>query len=299
MRILFQKQCPAIRLLIFVCALVVQSGCKQNSYGSPDGYDFTNSQKHDLGKVLNEISGLFFNTDNNTLLAISDSKRKIFEINLQTRKLKDYAQKFAEQADFEDLVKIGDTVYVLISDGTILAVPKNAKDSTGTKVYRFWSDQNNDFETLYHDPSVNGLIILCKTCEHEKGLNARTAYRFDLAGRRFDSTEFYIISSDSVKAAVKSNDAKFRPSAAAIHPIDKRLYILASAGQLLVITDTRGKVLEAYNLNPDRNPQAEGIAFAPNGTMFISNEAKYGKATLQVFPYKNPGAARKKPKTQP
>jgi hypothetical protein len=239
-----------------------------------------------LGKVLNEVSGLNFNRDNNSLLAISDSKRKIYEINLKTQKLKDYAEKFAEQADFEDLVKVGNIVFVLISDGTILAVPPNTKDSTGTEVYPFWSKEKNDFEAMYYDPSVNGLIILCKSCAHEKGQGSRTAFRFDLSAKKFDSTMFFEISTDSVKAAVKNNDASFKPSAAAIHPIDKRLYILASSGQLLVITDTRGKVIEVYNLNPDRNPQAEGIGFSPNGTMFISNEGKYGKATLQVFSYK-------------
>jgi len=63
------------------------------------------------------------------------------------------------------------------------------------------------------------------------------------------------------------------------------LYILSSAGQILVITDLAGKVSQAYRLNPDKFPQAEGIAFAPNGDMYIANEAKYGKAVLLVFKY--------------
>jgi uncharacterized protein YjiK len=65
------------------------------------------------------------------------------------------------------------------------------------------------------------------------------------------------------------------------------LYILSSAGNLLVITDTRGKAIAGYNLNPDDYPQAEGIAFAPNGDMFISNEGKQGKPTLKVFRYQS------------
>ena len=78
----------------------------------------------------------------------------------------------------------------------------------------------------------------------------------------------------------------FDPSAAAIHPIDKKLYILSSAGNLLVIADKNGKPLLGYNLNPDDHPQAEGIAFAPNGDMYITNEGKYGTPTLQLFKYK-------------
>jgi hypothetical protein len=62
---------------------------------------------------------------------------------------------------------------------------------------------------------------------------------------------------------------------------------LSSAGNLLVIADTRGKIIEAYNLDPDLFPQAEGIAFAPNGDMFITNEGKNGPPTLQLFKYQN------------
>ncbi len=277
---------PAFAALLFFCVAALQTGCTENTHQSPQGYDMRIPQKRQLGKVLNEISGLSFNTDSNSLMVISDSKRKIYSINLKTQKLSDYAEKFWEQSDFEDLVKLKDTVYTLISNGTILAVPARAKDSTGTRAYPFWSEDENDFETLYYDASANGLIMICKSCAAEKGQHVRTAYRFNLATKQFDSSAFYTISSDSVKAAVKNNDASFKPSAAAIHPVDKRLYILSSAGQIMVITDTQGNVLEAYNLNPDRNPQAEGIAFAPNGTMFISNEGKYGKATLHIYPYK-------------
>ena len=46
--------------------------------------------ERELGKVLTEISGLNFNTDSNSLLAISDNERNIFEISLRIEKLRDY-----------------------------------------------------------------------------------------------------------------------------------------------------------------------------------------------------------------
>jgi hypothetical protein len=52
-----------------------------------------------------------------------------------------------------------------------------------------------------------------------------------------------------------------------------------------VIADRKGKVLNAFKLNPDTFQQAEGIAFAPDGDMYISNEGKLGKPTLLYFPY--------------
>jgi uncharacterized protein YjiK len=173
---------------------------------------------------------------------------------------------------------------MLSSKGIIYEVPKK-KDSGAVKAYYFGSDDQNDFETLYYDPSANGLIIVCKKCPADKGKDTRTAYRFDLTKKEFDPSAFYSFSTAEVKKILKDDDAKFDPSAAAIHPINKRLYILSSAGNLLVVADTRGKIIEAYQLDPKQFPQAEGIAFAPNGDMFITNEGKFGSPTLQEFKY--------------
>ncbi|WP_121353450.1 SdiA-regulated domain-containing protein [Flavisolibacter nicotianae] len=286
MKMLFQKECLPSGFLVFVCALLFGMGCKQKQTISPEGYRIDKPQIVPLGKVLNEISGICFNKENGDLLAISDSKEQVFELDLRNIKLKDYTSKVVpKDSDLEDLVKVNANLYLLMSRGEIVELPEKATDTAGMKTYALNLGGVNDFETLYYDPSINSLVMLCKTCAHEKGSGTRTAYRFDLKTKTFDSTEFYTISKDDVKAVLKTDNAKFDPSAAAIHPLNKRLYILSSAGNLLVVTDTRGKVAEAYELNPDLFPQAEGIAFAPNGTMFISNEKKFGKPTLLVFPY--------------
>lgn len=286
MKMLFQKECLPSGFFVFVCALLFGVGCKQKETISPQGYHIDKPQTIPLGKVLNEISGICFNKENGDLLAISDSKEQVFELDLRNIKLKDYTSKIVpKDSDLEDLVKVNANLYLLMSRGEVVELPEKATDTAGMKTYSLNLGGVNDFETLYYDPSINSLVMLCKTCAHEKGSGVRTAYRFDLKTKTFDSTEFYTISKDDVKAILKTDNAKFDPSAAAIHPINKRLYILSSAGNLLVVADTRGKITEAYELNPDVFPQAEGIAFAPNGTMFISNEKKFDKPTLLVFPY--------------
>ena len=285
MRMLSQTQCPGILPLLFLSASLACISCSDRSYGSPKGYDVKKPEVRELGKSVNEISGLTYNTDDSSLLAVSDSKRKIFQLDLSREKLKDYAEKMYTQSDFEDLVKIDTIIYVLISDGTIISMPLHVADSSRTVVYPSPFRGKNDFETMYYDPNANGLIVICKECEAEKGQKKRNAYRFDLNEKAFDDAPFYSISTKDVEDLVKNDDAEFKPSAAAIHPIEKNLYILASAGSLLVITDTKGKVLEAFNLNPDKYPQPEGIAFSPNGTMYISNEGKYGTPSLLIFPY--------------
>jgi uncharacterized protein YjiK len=241
-----------------------------------------------LGKVLNEISGITYSSEDSSILAISDSKKKVLAISLKKKKLKDFTDDvIPADSDIEDLAIQGSSVFMLSSRGTIFEVSKGATDTSGVKHYDIFLQGKNDFETLYYDPAANGLVMLCKSCASDKGTQSRSAYRFDLASRQFDTTVFYNIPTADVHKIVKDDNAKFDPSAAAIHPINKRLYILSSAGNLLVIADSRGKVIEGYHLNPDTNPQAEGIAFTPNGDMYISNEAKYGKPTLALYPYHN------------
>ena len=282
---LIQTKCPTSIGMVVVCAITLLFGCKEQSYTSPEGYDINKPQKENLGKVLNEISGISFDEQDNTLLAISDSKPKVFEINLEKQKLKDYTDRVVPpKSDIEDVVKVDSSVFMLSSKGIIYEVHKR-KDSGQVKSYPFWSNDQNDFETLYYDPSVNSLIMVCKKCPADKDKDTRTAYRFDLAKKEFDSSAFFAFSIEEIKKVLKDDNAKFEPSAAAIHPINQRLYVLSSAGNLLVIADTRGKIIEAYKLNPEQFPQAEGITFAPNGDMFISNEGKYGAPTLLEFKY--------------
>ena len=287
-----QTKYPVFLQFVIVCAATLQIGCQQQSYTSPEGYDVRTPQKLQLGKVLNEISGITYNNDNNTILAISDSKEKIFEMNVKNPKLKDFTDKIVgPDSDLEDIVKVGEFVYLLSSRGIIYKVDSKIKDSSGVEVFPFWSKDQNDFETIYYDASVKGLVMLCKACPVDKGKQMKSAYRFDLEKNKFDSIALFSISTEEVRKIMKNNDIEFDPSAAMIHPMNKRLYILSSAGNVLVVTDNRGKVIEGYSLNPDDHPQAEGISFAPNGDMYIANEGKFGKPTLQIFHYQ--GAKKK------
>ena len=289
MKKLIQMRCPPFKqAILIVCAATLLSSCDLQSYRSPEGYDLEKGEVRELGKTLNEISGITYNPEDSSLLAVSDSRRKIIRINLKKQKLKDYtADVVPPDQDLEDMVKVDSTLYLLSSKGLIYEVPAKARDTAGVRSYPFWSTDVNDFETLYYDASTGGLIMLCKDCTVDKGKRMRTAYRFDLKNKTFDTAAYFTIPTDDVRKLLKNDDAKFDPSAAAVHPINKRLYILSSAGQMLVVADTKGKVIEAFNLNPDKHPQAEGIAFAPNGEMYITNEGKYGKPSLQIFPFRS------------
>lgn len=272
-------------LLFSVCFL---SGCELLwNPNTPTSYNLRRPVQMFIEKKLNEISGIFYLKNEKHLIAIADDKKKIY--NLSTNgQVSDYYDPELPSQDFEDVIKVDSTVYTLISNGTIVAISKNDTGLVSSE-YPFWGTGKNDFETLYYDSTAKGLIIICKSCEADKGKKIRNAYRFNLATMQFDKSSFYGIKIKEVADVLKDGKVEFKPSAAAVHPLTNKVYILASSGNLLVIADKMGKVENVFRLNPSMYPQAEGIAFAPNGDMFISNEAKLGKPSLLKLAIKNQG----------
>lgn len=279
---------PSFYSLAFLCVLALSSCEMAWSPKSPKGYVMPRPHKIFLEKKVNEISGLFYLKNENAMLAVADNKQKIYRVT-QDGKVSDYWEDaFGPQADYEDIVKVDSSVFVLVSNGTIVEV---VRTDTGLHVrnFPFWSKEKNDFETMYHDPTIRSLVILCKYCKESGNKTKPAAYRFDLASKKFDTNPYFTISTKDVMKTLKDGQADFKPSAASIHPLEKRLYILASAGNLMIVADLKGKVQQVFRLNPTLYPQAEGIAFAPNGDIYIANEAKLGKPTLLHIAYKPSG----------
>src|SRR5918993_1299164 len=115
---LIQTKCPAIIWAYLVCATSLLSGCANKASDSPEGYNINKARSSELGKVLNEISGIFYHAADSSILAISDNQEKIIEIGLKTNKLRDVTKKIVDKgSDLEDIVMVDNTIYILKSIG--------------------------------------------------------------------------------------------------------------------------------------------------------------------------------------
>jgi hypothetical protein len=85
---------------------------------------------------------------------------------------------------------------------------------------------------------------------------------------------------------VNDDKAEFKPSAAGINPVNGKLYIIASVGKLLAVYDKDMKLESVFHLDPVLYNQPEGLTFAPNGDLYISNEGGEGIARIYKFNYK-------------
>lgn len=249
------------------------------------GYNFsTPDEKMELGKQLHEISGMAYVPGLNVILAENDEKGDIFMVDFKNKNDNVGKVKFGGKGDYEDIVHTDTAEYMLISSGTIVQVM--TKDSSfATRDFTLDRGGSSEFETMYIGADKKSLVLLCKDCSKEKN-QVRTAYRFDLTTLTFSPDPLYIIDISTIQKMLNDDKAEFKPSAAAISPITGKLFIVASVGKVLVIADTNGKVEQVFPLDPVLYNQPEGMTFAPNGDLYISNEGGEGIPTILKFVYK-------------
>lgn len=231
-----------------------------------------------LGKQLLEISGICYRP-NGQLAAINDEDGKLFFIDAATGRSAGIP--FGKRGDYEDIAFWNDHYYVMESNGNMheLTLGRPVQERT----FSFPRKKRIEFESLYADERLGKLVLLSK--EQRESLAGAVAYSFDpLTGQFSDRPVFHIKAKD-IRRALKNSNAEFRPSAAAMHPILGKLFVIASDGKALLQCTREGDVEKAWDLNPDHFPQPEGITFAPNGDLYISNEGLAGKATILVFKF--------------
>ena len=283
------KTLPSIIPGILFLILLISCNGNRIRY-TPRGYNITKPQTMNLGTRLDEISGICWVSDS-IILANNDESGRIFAINIMEPGNLDYTNvKFGEKDDYEDIVKVDSAIYLLVATGKIVRV-MNYQDETNIQAETVAElpGVENEFESLYYDKDINSLIMVCKDCHREKN-KIRSAYRYDLSSNKLIDSPYYQIQMDQIRKITEDAEVDFRPSAASINPIDKKVYLVSSIGKLMVVVNAKtGKVEQAFGISALLFPQPEGITFSDKGDMFISNEiASEQAATIHKFRYTKP-----------
>jgi len=272
---------------IFCVLFVFFISCKPKKfiYKSPPHYNFSKTFNDKLDLKLKEISGIVWDNQKDEFIAHNDEKGMIFYLDRDTKEIKRDFQFNTSKGDYEDIAIAKNDVYVLRSDGMLFRI---VTDSLGKQktfdVGQRESTGKNDFETLYYDAERKALVMLCKNCSgDDKKVVSAYAYYPDSIG--FDTKPLFTIDVRKIDSLSPRPTSRFQPSAARIHPVLKKLFIISSASNQLAITDVDGNVEAVYMLAKNLFPQPEGLTFKSNGDMYISNEAVTSKASLLKFTY--------------
>lgn len=270
--------------------LVFAFGCTQKPEEigeTPKEYNLNRPSVLKLPPALDEISGIVYYPKDKSILAINDEVGWLYKIHLKEDP--DIQKwKYSNGADFEDLVLIDSTFYVLESNGNIIGFKFLRPDSVSAKEFVFPAPGKNEFEILYHHPGEKKLILLCKDCEIDNK-NSLTAFAFDLDSMAYSSSPAFVIDIRKIEDLLDEKRLRFKPSAAAIHPLTKELYIISSINKVLVISGVNGIPKKVYKVSPRIYKQPEGLTFTSKGDLIISNEsADIGAANILFFKYKSP-----------
>ncbi len=283
-----------LRIPLFL--LLLFSSCKPTTeYPLPFDFDHP-LEIIKLPQSLHEISGITFYRKNE-LACVQDEKGIIYFYDLKKDKLRKNIP-FAGNKDYEAITNVDDTLFVLCSNGEISEIDVSNENNYAHTYSTFLSKRNNS-EGICYDKLAHRLLIACKG-KPGKGTAAhgmKVIYAFDLNRRELEENPVYVIDPDTVESRFVNEIESpvfgklfskkkavglfmFEPSEVGIDPITNDVYVLSSVGKTILAMTYAGKIKFAFHLNPEIFKQPEGISFSKDGSMFISDEGKGGKANL-------------------
>lgn len=265
----------------FFTAIILVAACSSDRSGTCTiaGYNFDAVEQVSLEDHLQEISGLAYDTLQHVFLAINDEQGKIFVLDPITFIIKKEIH-FAEKGDYEEIQVVDSLIYVLRSDGTIFKMKYDGKGVSDITTFDY-KGMKAEYESFYIKPTDNTLILIPKNSKDTKINKATAGYVLDANNGTVISKENFSIEWHQLK-----NAATLHPSAVAVQPDTKELYVLASIEKILLVLDTSGIIRAEYELPFLTFQQPEGITFDQKGNMYISNEAGGYEPNIIKIPVK-------------
>ncbi len=259
-------------------------------------------EKFKLPEELMEISGIDF-YKKSELLCVQDEVGKLYTYDVRKGALKE-SVKFGEKGDFEGVAVVKDTIWVLSSDGNLRRIVHFNTPKQETFEFKTHLNESNDTEGLCYDKKNQRLLIACKDKPGAALKGARAIYGFDLISNtiaaapvytvKIEAIKIYLAQTDRLKSVTNElqtlldpgkGDLTFQPSEVHVHPVTDELYIIASVGNLLLVLNRDNTIQYITKLNPEILKQPEGITFLSDGTMYISDEGRDGRANILKFNY--------------
>lgn len=240
-------------------------------------------RKWEMPIDLDEISGITY-ISKNKIACVQDEEGIIFIYNLKTNSVEKKVN-FAKAGDYEGIAIVDSTAYVLQSDGRIHEIAHYMDSTFVPKVIQTPFSGKNNMESLTFDSKNDRLLMVPKNTDpNSKSYKGIYALNLDTKKVKMDAI-LKIPLDDPILTyketrTFKGQTGGFHPSEIAIHPTDGNIYVLEGKNQRLLIMDTLGKILRLHKLNKKSFAQPEGMTFAPDGTLYISNEGKKGKANI-------------------
>ncbi len=239
-----------------------------------------------LPEHLEEISGLAMTRDNR-LLAHNDERAVIFEIDYQNGSIAKSFQlsdmKNPIASDFEGIATIDDQIYLVTSSGRLYECREGtAGASVLFNVYTTGVGRDCEIEGLTYDESKRALLLMCKDARSEDLEGQLAIYHWSIDDKQLSVDAHTVIPVAEFSRHIKGK--KFQPSGIERHPMSGNYFIVAARQGAIAEITPGGKVVAVREFPVQWHRQAEGITFAADGTLIISDEGAGKRARLTLYP---------------
>lgn len=239
-----------------------------------------------LPTYLEEISGLAMTRDNR-LLAHNDERGVIFEIDYQNGSIAKAFQltdmKNPVASDFEGIATIDEQIYLVTSSGRIYECREGiAGESVLFNVYTTGVGRDCEIEGLAYDESKRALLLMCKDARSADMEGQLAVYHWSIDDKQLSVDAHTVIPVIEFSQHIKGK--KFQPSGIERHPMSGNYFIVAARQGAIAEITPEGKVVAVREFPAQWHRQVEGIAFAADGTLIVSDEGAGKRARLTLYP---------------
>lgn len=266
-----------IRLFFSLILLAACSADVNDASINISGYDYAHMKEFILAHPLKEISGIAYRADSNSFVAINDEKGNVYVLDGKTFQIMD-KYPFGDDGDYEEIQVAGGFIYVLRSDGTIYKMKLNGRDMPYVITFDY-SGPKAEFESFYIDVPANTIVLIPKHSKEGAKAKQTVTYTINNSNGAYAQKKEYVLSWSDL-----SRSSTLHPSAVAVHPISKDIYLLASIEKRLIVLNADWKLLAEYELDRNHFQQPEGITFDSAGNLYITNEAGEKSPTVVQIP---------------
>jgi uncharacterized protein YjiK len=228
---------------------------------------------------LDEISGLAITADGR-LFGHNDERGTVHEID---RASGEVGTRFSigdppVRADFEGLAIVGERFFLITSASLLYEFREvGDRETSPHRVTDLGLGSSCEVEGLDHDPGADALLVACKVVSPDRGFIVIHRIPLDPARPRPAPLEI-------ARAQLLGFDlrADFQPSSVVVSPTGT-LVLVSAAPEAIIEVDAAGNVIAGIDLPGSRHAQPEGLAFGPDGTLYVADEQNGASARVTAY----------------